>query len=191
MSCRSSGTFSRVTCQSSDRGPRRSTSKTASKKRMRRYWRISLVFSGRAKSSSGARVPFTPDTPIPKNFTVEVLFPLKARIDLAYFPERNLFRDLAWIVRGTLAVLGWSPLVRQGLNLVEEANDWRREGRAGTLGLPAPILTPSAVGAGSLRTTGAGSPTQTPPVSIPLSRVADGHRGEEFRLQADWFQTSD
>jgi hypothetical protein len=55
---------------------------------------------------------------------------------LAYFPYRNLFWDFAWIVRGALAVFGWSPPVRP-----EEADDWRRESRAEGRGLPAPILT--------------------------------------------------
>jgi lipopolysaccharide/colanic/teichoic acid biosynthesis glycosyltransferase len=73
----------------------------------------------------------------PEQFYRTVLFPLKARIDLAYFPYRNLFWDLAWIIRGALAVFGWSPLVR----LADEAEDWRRESRAGGRGLPAPILT--------------------------------------------------
>jgi lipopolysaccharide/colanic/teichoic acid biosynthesis glycosyltransferase len=77
----------------------------------------------------------------PEQFYRTVLFPLKACIDLAYFPYRNLFWDLAWIIRGVLAVFGWSPPVRQGLRLAREADDWRRESRAEGRGLPGPILT--------------------------------------------------
>jgi lipopolysaccharide/colanic/teichoic acid biosynthesis glycosyltransferase len=39
-----------------------------------------------------------------------VLFPAKARIDLAYYPTRTMLRDLGWIIAGILAVLGWSRL---------------------------------------------------------------------------------
>lgn len=35
-----------------------------------------------------------------------VLFPAKARIDLAYFPRRSLMQDVAWLVRGVFAVFG-------------------------------------------------------------------------------------
>lgn len=45
----------------------------------------------------------------PTRFYREVLFPTKAKIDLAYFPHRTLGSDIAWIVRGVLAVLGWVP----------------------------------------------------------------------------------
>lgn len=42
-------------------------------------------------------------------FYREVLFPLKASLDLEYYPRRTLFKDLAWIVRGVLAVIGLHP----------------------------------------------------------------------------------
>jgi lipopolysaccharide/colanic/teichoic acid biosynthesis glycosyltransferase len=42
----------------------------------------------------------------PHNFYRTVLFPEKARIDLRCFEHRSLFSDIAWIVRGALAVLG-------------------------------------------------------------------------------------
>ena len=45
------------------------------------------------------------------SFYREVLFPLKASLDLEYYPRRTLFKDLAWIVRGVLAVIGLNPRV--------------------------------------------------------------------------------
>jgi lipopolysaccharide/colanic/teichoic acid biosynthesis glycosyltransferase len=67
----------------------------------------------------------------PEQFYRDVLFPLKAQIDLAYFAQRTLFRDIAWAVRGALAVCGWSSLPLVRVALVEEATDRSREGRAG------------------------------------------------------------
>jgi lipopolysaccharide/colanic/teichoic acid biosynthesis glycosyltransferase len=40
-----------------------------------------------------------------ERFYREVLFPIKASIDLAYFPSRTTFSDIRWIVRGALAVI--------------------------------------------------------------------------------------
>lgn len=42
-------------------------------------------------------------------FYREELFPAKAALDLAYYPNRTLWSDIAWIVRGVLAVLGAGP----------------------------------------------------------------------------------
>lgn len=42
----------------------------------------------------------------PHHFYRTVLFPLKARTDLEYFPRRNLAADAGWLVRGALAVCG-------------------------------------------------------------------------------------
>jgi lipopolysaccharide/colanic/teichoic acid biosynthesis glycosyltransferase len=68
----------------------------------------------------------------PEKFYRDVLFPLKAHIDLSYFVNRSLFRDIVWAIRCGFAVLGWSSLVQQGLVLVEEAEDCMGEaGRAG------------------------------------------------------------
>jgi lipopolysaccharide/colanic/teichoic acid biosynthesis glycosyltransferase len=47
------------------------------------------------------------------SFYREVLFPLKASLDLEYYPRRTLFKDLAWIVRGVLAVIGLYPRLTQ------------------------------------------------------------------------------
>jgi lipopolysaccharide/colanic/teichoic acid biosynthesis glycosyltransferase len=45
----------------------------------------------------------------PEGFYREILFPLKARVDLAYYPHRSILSDLKWILRGLFAVVGWSP----------------------------------------------------------------------------------
>ncbi len=42
----------------------------------------------------------------PEQFYRETLFPLKARIDLEYFPSRTLTSDVGWIIRCVLAVFG-------------------------------------------------------------------------------------
>jgi lipopolysaccharide/colanic/teichoic acid biosynthesis glycosyltransferase len=51
-----------------------------------------------------------PDASDPERFYREVLFPLKASIDLAYFPNRTIRSDIGWIVRGVLVVFGLRPL---------------------------------------------------------------------------------
>ncbi|CEJ12256.1 UDP-N-acetylgalactosamine-undecaprenyl-phosphate N-acetylgalactosaminephosphotransferase [bacterium YEK0313] len=52
---------------------------------------------------------FYPADADPTRFYREVLFPAKARLDLAYFPTRTRTSDVAMLVRGVLAVLGWAP----------------------------------------------------------------------------------
>ena len=47
-----------------------------------------------------------PEDTDPHAFYRAVLFPAKARIDLAYFPRRSLPQDVVWLVRGVLAVFG-------------------------------------------------------------------------------------
>lgn len=59
-------------------------------------------------------------------FYREVLFPLKARIDRAYYPERTLLRDIAWVVRGILAVFGWMPALDGRADLAAEVENWIR-----------------------------------------------------------------
>jgi lipopolysaccharide/colanic/teichoic acid biosynthesis glycosyltransferase len=59
-----------------------------------------------------------------ERFYRDVLFPLKARVDLAYFPYRNLYLDSAWIARGTIAVFGWSSFPAKGLNWVDGIEGW-------------------------------------------------------------------
>ena len=48
----------------------------------------------------------------PEEFYRQVLFPTKARIDLAYYPERSWLSDFGWICRCFLAV--WGVSVRPG-----------------------------------------------------------------------------
>lgn len=60
----------------------------------------------------------------PERFYRDILFPLKARVDLSYFANRTFFHDIVWVVRGVFAVFGWSSLVQQGPVLVKEAEDW-------------------------------------------------------------------
>ncbi|MET0708292.1 MAG: sugar transferase [Tardiphaga sp.] len=49
------------------------------------------------------------------DFYRQVLFPAKAKIDLAYFPTRTLASDLGWILRaaGLIAVEVWAVVVRR------------------------------------------------------------------------------
>lgn len=60
----------------------------------------------------------------PEQFYRDLLFPLKAHIDLSYFVDRTLFSDIAWVLRGGFAVFGWSSLVHHGPALVEETEYW-------------------------------------------------------------------
>jgi lipopolysaccharide/colanic/teichoic acid biosynthesis glycosyltransferase len=66
----------------------------------------------------------------PETFYRDVLFPAKARIDLAYYPERTVIRDIGWTVLGLLAVLGLARVPRMGTNTVEEMENWVRGYRA-------------------------------------------------------------
>jgi lipopolysaccharide/colanic/teichoic acid biosynthesis glycosyltransferase len=61
-----------------------------------------------------------------ERFYRDVLFPLKARIDRAYYPERTVFRDITWIVRGILAVFGCTPSLHDGSDLAGEVEHWIR-----------------------------------------------------------------
>jgi lipopolysaccharide/colanic/teichoic acid biosynthesis glycosyltransferase len=59
-----------------------------------------------------------------ERFYRDVLFPLKARVDLAYFPYRNVYLDSAWIARGTIAIFGWSSFPAKGLKWAEGIEGW-------------------------------------------------------------------
>lgn len=52
----------------------------------------------------------------PEQFYREVLFPLKARVDLTYFAQSNPLRHIRWIRLGLLAILFQSPL--------DKSDDW-------------------------------------------------------------------
>jgi lipopolysaccharide/colanic/teichoic acid biosynthesis glycosyltransferase len=89
--------------------------------------------------------------PDPEQFYRDVLFPLKAQIDLGYFAHRTLLRDLWWAVQGALAVFGWSSLRLQGTILVEEPEAWVREGRAVGVFPLRPGRVPASTAGASLR----------------------------------------
>jgi lipopolysaccharide/colanic/teichoic acid biosynthesis glycosyltransferase len=60
----------------------------------------------------------------PEIFYRNVLFPLKAHVDLAYFPRRSLTGDLVWAGRSVLAVFGWSFLPNETMRCVEGVESW-------------------------------------------------------------------
>lgn len=60
----------------------------------------------------------------PEQFYRDVLFPLKARADLAYFPYRSVALDIAWITRGMLAVFGWISVGGDGLDVFDAVESW-------------------------------------------------------------------
>jgi lipopolysaccharide/colanic/teichoic acid biosynthesis glycosyltransferase len=72
-----------------------------------------------------------PESCHPHDIYRAILFPTKARVDLAYFPNRTVFRDLMWILRGIWAVLGFSSLPRRNLKQIEHVEDWVRHACGG------------------------------------------------------------
>ncbi len=52
---------------------------------------------------------FYPQSVDPQQFYREILFPAKARIDLSYYPKRTIGSDIAWMMRGFLAILRPAP----------------------------------------------------------------------------------
>ncbi|WP_046867447.1 sugar transferase [Microvirga massiliensis] len=71
-------------------------------------------------------VSFFPEDADPSQYYREVLFPLKARIDMAYFSERTVLSDIGWIVCGAMAVFGWRLLSPDVLCHAPEASSLRR-----------------------------------------------------------------
>ncbi len=71
--------------------------------------------------NEAALYPFDAD---PVEFYCNVLFPLKARVDLAYFPHRTFWMDLHWIIQGTLSIMNCSALTCNGPNWVENVENW-------------------------------------------------------------------
>jgi lipopolysaccharide/colanic/teichoic acid biosynthesis glycosyltransferase len=51
-----------------------------------------------------------PDACDPERFYREVLFPVKANIDVGYFAARTVRGDIGWIIHGVLGVFGWRSL---------------------------------------------------------------------------------
>lgn len=131
-----------------------------------------------ALRNAGALYPPQVDATV---FYREAIFPLKARLDLAYYPKRTIARDLLWMLRGVLAVLGLHPTLRQlpqspeGMRAASQApaaeqrrphlDQGRPEPASRLEGVPA-----SARGAGS-RVQG----TRSEPKGVPP--VETGHQG--------------
>lgn len=65
-----------------------------------------------------------PDGCDPHQFYREILFPLKAHIDLAYFPHRNMCSDIAWMIGGVLAVIGGLSFRSEGTCCIAELDGW-------------------------------------------------------------------
>jgi lipopolysaccharide/colanic/teichoic acid biosynthesis glycosyltransferase len=60
----------------------------------------------------------------PVAFYRAVLFPAKARIDLAYYPHRTLRSDLAWAFYSSLLLIGYLPRSRQLATVVDETTNF-------------------------------------------------------------------
>lgn len=75
-----------------------------------------------------------PESCDPHHIYRAIVFPTKARIDLAYFPNRTVLLDLLWIVCGVWAVLGFSSLPRKDLKQIEHLEDWVRRVSGGSRG---------------------------------------------------------
>ncbi len=73
----------------------------------------------------------------PEEFYRTVLFPLKAQIDLAYFPARNMILDAGWTMRGVLAVFGWSYLPGDAAERLEGIEGWVQQFTQGIRLVPA------------------------------------------------------
>jgi lipopolysaccharide/colanic/teichoic acid biosynthesis glycosyltransferase len=52
-------------------------------------------------------------------FYRQVLFPIKASLDLAYYPRRTIVSDIKWIFLGTLAVMDMRPSQASVVELIE------------------------------------------------------------------------
>jgi len=70
----------------------------------------------------------------PEEIYRKVLFPLKAQIDLAYFPTRSLASDAGWTMRGVLAVFGWSYLPDDAAQRLDGIESWVKQFARSPLG---------------------------------------------------------
>lgn len=75
---------------------------------------------------------FYRDAPDPERFYRDVLFPLKAGIDLAYFSHRTLPSDLGWVISCALAMVGLSPLPSKMLKILIEKSPAKNPDQAAT-----------------------------------------------------------
>lgn len=60
----------------------------------------------------------------PEVFYRKILFPLKAHVDLTYFPRRSLGGDMVWAGRSVLAVFGWSFLPDDTMRGLKGVEHW-------------------------------------------------------------------
>jgi lipopolysaccharide/colanic/teichoic acid biosynthesis glycosyltransferase len=128
--------------------------------------------------------------PDPEQFYRDVVFPLKAQIDLAYFPHRTLSRDIAWAARGALSVFGCSSAFRQATLPVQQ-----REGLVGEegasdrglrveLGLFARVARRGIIGIGwerGAKAASAGSAAHLPALPGTGGHTLDPGAGAEWR----------
>ena len=60
----------------------------------------------------------------PEEFYRQTLFPLKASVDLAYFPSRTMMSDARWAVQSVLAVFGCSVRPSENMRSLEAIAGW-------------------------------------------------------------------
>jgi lipopolysaccharide/colanic/teichoic acid biosynthesis glycosyltransferase len=72
---------------------------------------------------------YTPSTE-PTRLYRQVLFPSKARLDLAYYPNRTLISDCVWVLRGVLAVAGMHKGLVITMPLLAEQSSTARQAHA-------------------------------------------------------------
>jgi len=69
---------------------------------------------------------FFPPNAEPEEFYRRVLFPAKAKIDLDYFSQRSLVKDVGWVIRGAGAVVGLTSSMLAKSYLGEELVVWQK-----------------------------------------------------------------
>ena len=104
--CPSSGTSSRATCPSSGRGRRRRISPIASTAHIASCCSYKPGIFGPSQAVFRSESTLHEPRRDPEQFYRAVLFPMKARLDLAYFPHGSTRLDVKWAARCVLAVLG-------------------------------------------------------------------------------------
>jgi len=68
-----------------------------------------------------------PENCDPHVFYRKTLFPLKARLDLTYYPKRNFIGDIVWMFRSIGAVLGTSTIAADKLGGIAAVENWIRQ----------------------------------------------------------------
>ena len=71
--------------------------------------------------------------PDPEDFYRNVLFPMKAQIDLAYFANRSALSDMAWVIRSVTAIFGWSPLPNFEASPLDALRTWVQQFTRGSI----------------------------------------------------------